>query len=638
MQRPLMIQTKTILKKKRCLVERRIAAILAADMVGFSRLIELDENGTLIRQKEHRVELIEPTIQKRNGRVIKLTGDGFIAEFASVVEALQTAVHLQKELTTREASRSEDRRTVYRMAIHLGDIVEDDGDIYGDGVNIAARLEGLAPPGGIVVSGTAHDLIKSQVEVDYVPLGDKRLKNIATPVRVLQVVELGTKPSRRIKKRVFLPFFAAVICALAVVGWLWPSPGLERVDPSEMALELPLEPSIAVLPFKMRGGRAEEDWVADAITESIIATLSLSPDMTVISYSTVSGYSGEEMNASDAARELGVRYILTGSVLPSGDSYRVTAELANMVDGKQVWSLQKDSPANDLLAVQDNIARRIFEELSISLTVGETARSWIEAIGGFENYVKMINGRSEFQKFSPEGHAKAERIWGDIYRDNPDQAFVNHLIGYLYWQKPILGISTDPISDRETAMNYANRALEIEEFGEGYTLAALLTLAQGSYSETIALADKAVALSPGSADVNSLAGQVKLVSGQTLEGLELLERGMRLEPDYPEWLPDPINMARMELGKYDEAKTLANQVLASNPKDVRAKRDAAAVLVAVAVFEGDMEEARRQMENLLELFPGANSDWAARERSGFKNQDFTSKYIDALIQAGLPDT
>ncbi|WP_282121393.1 adenylate/guanylate cyclase domain-containing protein [Ruegeria atlantica] len=619
-------------------MERRIAAILAADMVGFSRLIELDENGTLIRQKEHRVELIEPTIQKRNGRVIKLTGDGFIAEFASVVEALQTAVHLQKELTTREASRSEDRRTVYRMAIHLGDIVEDDGDIYGDGVNIAARLEGLAPPGGIVVSGTAHDLIKSQVEVDYVPLGDKRLKNIATPVRVLQVVELGTKPSRRIKKRVFLPFFAAVICALAVVGWLWPSPGLERVDPSEMALELPLEPSIAVLPFKMRGGRAEEDWVADAITESIIATLSLSPDMTVISYSTVSGYSGEEMNASDAARELGVRYILTGSVLPSGDSYRVTAELANMVDGKQVWSLQKDSPANDLLAVQDNIARRIFEELSISLTVGETARSWIEAIGGFENYVKMINGRSEFQKFSPEGHAKAERIWGDIYRDNPDQAFVNHLIGYLYWQKPILGISTDPISDRETAMNYANRALEIEEFGEGYTLAALLTLAQGSYSETIALADKAVALSPGSADVNSLAGQVKLVSGQTLEGLELLERGMRLEPDYPEWLPDPINMARMELGKYDEAKTLANQVLASNPKDVRAKRDAAAVLVAVAVFEGDMEEARRQMENLLELFPGANSDWAARERSGFKNQDFTSKYIDALIQAGLPDT
>ena len=195
MQRSLMIETTTILNKGMCLVERRIAAILAADMVGFSRLIELDEDGTLVRQKQHRVELIEPSIRKRNGRVIKLTGDGFIAEFASVVEALQTAVHLQRELKTREASRSENRRTVYRMAVHLGDIVEDEGDIYGDGVNIAARLEALAKPGGSVVSGTAHDLLKSHVAVDYVSVGDRRLRNREGPVRVLLVVGGGALES-----------------------------------------------------------------------------------------------------------------------------------------------------------------------------------------------------------------------------------------------------------------------------------------------------------------------------------------------------------------------------------------------------------------------------------------------------------
>ncbi len=618
-------------------MERRLAAILAADMVGFSRLIELDETGILARQKQHRGELIEPSFAKLNGRIIKLTGDGLIAEFNSVVEAMQAAVQVQKEMAAREAGQAEDRRIRYRMAIHLGDIVLDEDDIYGDGVNIAARLEPMAEPGGIVVSGTAHDMLKSQVAVDYHLLGTKKLKNIARPDRVFQVVPAGTKRPRRRPKALVISVLAVALIAIVAVSFLWIGPDIAQVDPEEMALELPREPSIAVLPFEMRGGTSDQRWMADAITESTIATLSYAPDMVVIAYSTMSGYADRDATPAQAARDLGVRYVLTGSILPSGDQLRVTAELADVVDGKQIWSIQKDLATDDLIAVQDEIARSVFEELSASLTVGETIRSWISYVGGFENYVTVINGRAEFQKFSPEGHANAERIWGEFYEEHPDLAFANYLMGYLYWQKPIIGLSSDPAADRATARQYAERALEIEEFGDAYTLAALLTLSPDRYDEAIALADKAVALSPGSADANSLAGVVKSIAGQAREGLELMERGMRLEPDYPGWLPESINFARIELGRYEDAKQLAKAVLDSDVEDVRAKPDAAAALTAIAVFEGDMAEAQARAAELLALYPAANAAWARKRRAGYKDKDFSEKYVNALIKAGLPE-
>ncbi len=607
-------------------------------MVGFSSLIEHDETGTLERQKEHRHTLIEPTFGRLNGRIIKLTGDGLIAEFNSVVEAMQAALHVQKEIVSREASLPEGRRIRYRMAIHLGDIVLDEGDIYGDGVNIAARLEALADPGGIVVSGTAHDVLKSQVEVDYRSLGTKKLKNIARPVRVFQVVRPGVRSSRWTTRTLVIMVSIIALVGILAAGAAWMRSDFAQVDPDEMALELPNEPSIAVLPFAMRGDSPDQNWIADAITESTIATLSFAPDMVVIAYSTMSGYGERDVTPAQAARELGVRYVLTGSVLPTGDQLRVTAELADVVDGTQIWSIQKDLSTDDLIAVQDEIARSVFEELSVSLTVGEATRSWIEYVGGFENYVTMIKGRAEFQKFSPEGHAKAERIWRQFYEDNPDLAFTNYLMGYLYWQKPVIGISTDPARDRATALRFAQRALEIEEFGDAYTLAALLTLSPNSYDEAIALADKAVALSPGSADANALAGLVKSTAGQAREGLELMERGMRLEPDFPGWLPEPINFARMELGRFDEAKQLAEQVLASDINDVRAKPDAAAALTAIAVFEGDMAEARARADKLLELYPAASAAWARQQRAGYKDRSFTEKYVDALIKAGIPES
>lgn len=622
-------------------MERRIAAILAADMVGFSRLVELDEAGTLERQKRHRLDLIDPTIRDHHGRIIKLTGDGLIAEFNSVVEAMQAAVLVQRAMPAREAEVPEDRRIRYRIAINLGDVVFDEGDIYGDGVNIAARLEALAEPGGIVVSGTAHDMLKSQVEVGYRPLGEKRLKNISTPVRVFQVTD-GAPGSRnpaargRPARLILIALIATL--ALAALGWLWTRPDFTPVDPAEMALELPKKPSIAVLPFETRGAAGSQDWVAEAITESVISTLSFSPDMLVIAHSTMKGYKNRQVSATDVARELGVRYILSGSVLRSGETLRVITELADAIKGQQIWSIREDSSMDDLLALQDGISRRVFEELSVSLTVGEGTRTWLERSGSFENYVAMVQGRAEFQKFSPEGHANAERLWGALYRKDPDRANTNYLMGWLFWQKLTLGLSDDPATDWQKAMDFSSRTIELEEYGDFYTLAAILTQVASHHDEATALADKAIALAPGSADANALGGLVKATSGQVREGLELMERGMRLEPDYPEWLPASVTYARMELGLYEEAKRLAREVLASNMNDVRAKPQAQSVLVVAAVFEGDTAAARKEAKKLLEIFPQASAAYFRQIRAAHRDQSFLERYLDALVQAGIPES
>ncbi len=618
-------------------MERRIAAILAADMVGFSRLVELDEAGTLERQKQHRLELIDPTFRLHGGSIIKLTGDGLLAEFSSVVEAIQAALHVQKEMTSREVEVPEDRRIQYRVAVHLGDVIFDEGDIYGDGVNVAARLESLAEPGGVVISGPVYDMLKAQVNVGYRSLGEKRLKNIEKPVRVF---ELTDTPQRiAFLSRSFgssLRVGVLVLIAVGIVGLSWTRPDFSPVDPKEMALMLPQNPSIAVMPFELRGNPGENDWVADGITESIIATLSLAPELVVIGRSTMFSFKGRQASAAEVAQELGVRYVLSGSVTVTGDQLRVAAELADALAGNVLWARREDNSTRDLMAVQDEISEHVFEEMSVALTEGEGARSWIKAAGGFQNYVKVVKGRSEFQKFTPEGHANAARIWGKLHQEFPENAFNVYLIGFLHWQKVIIGISEDPASDWAEAGRLARKALEIEEFGEGYTLLAYFQLGNKNYDEAIKYADMAIEISPGSADANSIGGLIKAVSGQTKEGLGYMEAGMRLEPDYPDWLPAPVNFARIQLREYDRARELALQVLASKVEDVRARPRALGALIAINVIEGDMDAARAWADELKSDYPEytvAHFDTFYRLH---KYRDFVEKYLTALETAGVP--
>ena len=330
----------------------------------------------------------------------------------------------------------EDRQIHYRIGINVGDVVAQDDDLLGDGVNVAARLEALANPGGIILSRPVRDQVRDRMQVDLADLGEVEVKNITRHVRAFQVLREGEKPiavPRRRGARGWLLAVGVIAAALAAgAGWYLTRPDFTPVDPASMALALPAKPSIAVLPFETRGDEDGRAWIADGVTESIISKLSLAPDLIVIARSTMFSYKNRAASAADAARELGVRYVLSGSVQNAGPTIRVTAELADAVAGRQIWSLQEDSALDDFLALQDAISRRVFEELSVSLTVGESARTWIELSGGFDNYVEAIKGRAEFQKFSPEGHTNAERIWRELLRREPDQAFPYYLMGFIH--------------------------------------------------------------------------------------------------------------------------------------------------------------------------------------------------------------
>jgi class 3 adenylate cyclase/TolB-like protein len=358
-------------------VERRIAAILAADMVGFSRLMEADEVGTLERQKALLAESIDPKIVAHGGTVIKLTGDGLIAEFPSAVEAVKCAVSFQSDMFDREIDEPEERRIRYRVAINLGDVIFDEGDIYGDGVNIAARLEALAESGGIVVSGATYDMLKNQISVGYKFLGEKHLKNIETPVRVYQVIDtpedLPIQSGKRLPKLVVSAAIAAVVLVVGLFFWWSLQPSITAADPTKIAFSLPEKPSIAISPFASASGGSLSSSLSEGLVASLNSTLTISPDIVVISPQSMSDMRG--LSIAQIAEKYGVQYVVDGSVQVHQEKLRVTVRLSDALNGRSIWSDQWDRGTNDVFAVQDEITEKVFEELQVNLTLGEEART-----------------------------------------------------------------------------------------------------------------------------------------------------------------------------------------------------------------------------------------------------------------------
>ncbi|MCZ6523512.1 MAG: adenylate/guanylate cyclase domain-containing protein [Alphaproteobacteria bacterium] len=628
-------------------VERRLAAILATDMVGYSRLMEADETGTISRQKAHRAELIDPTITGHRGRIVKTTGDGLLVEFASVVDAVACAVAVQRGMVEREAEVPEERRIRYRIGINLGDIVIDDDDIYGDGVNIAARLQELAETDGVCISGTAHEHLKSKVEVGYADLGEQQLKNIETPVRVYRVLmaperagELLDSTHKASGMRSSLAVAAALLVVVAGGGlWWWQAqPDFEPVDPAKMAFALPDKPSIAVLPFDNLSGDPTKDYVGDGLTENIIAVLSTSPDLVVIARNSSFTYKGKPVQVQEVAERFGVRYVLEGSVQHSGKQLRITAQLVDAVDGRHLWAERYDRELTDLFALQDDITQKILEAMHVELTLGEQAKRWREDAGDVEIYRLMVEGRAHFVTLSPAGHKKAERLWTAAYKRNPDGPVGNTLMGWVHWQKIFLGLSKDPEKDFAIAREFAEKSQSInEKNSNNLLLLATLDLYARNHESAVAYAERALELSPAGGEENAISGFVKSWSGQPAEGAELLKLGMRYEPDYPHWFPTALALSLMMLGRYDEAKVIDNGLLASPTDDVRAHPIALQHLAVMAMIEGDQAGARQFIERLLAIRASASIASAKREIYIIKDQAFVGRYLDALRQAGLPE-
>jgi adenylate cyclase len=549
---------------------RKLAAILAADVVGYSKLAGSDEDRTLARLRALRSDLIDPTIAVHNGRVVKRTGDGSLVEFRSVVDAVRCAIEVQNGMVERNAGVPPERRIEFRVGIHLGDVVEEsDGDLMGDGLNIAARLEGIAKPGAICLSEDAYRQVRARLDLAVTDLGPTQLKNIAEPVRAYSM-EVGIPAQAKLTA--------------------------ERPTPEPSArLAPPDRPSIAVLPFQNMSGDAEQDYFCDGLVEDIITTLSKLTGLRVIARNSSFVYKGRSVDVREAAKQLGVRYVLEGSVRKSGNRIRITAQLIDADNGSHVWAERYDRAIDDIFAIQDEITLVLATEMQVKLTDGEQARLRYTTTNNVEAWNYWVEGLSHYrQPVTKEQWGRARPCWEKALALDPKSAALNAMLGFVHYADARFGWW----DDRETALGkaraYADRALELDpNNADAYTTSSLISLLRGHYEEAVVDARRAFALAPGSADAATFACFVLASSGYPEEAVVQIERAMSLSPNYPANYLGHLGNAYRLSGRIEEA------IAAFKAYDARHPGFGLTDLVIAYQQNGQPEEAKQAAKRLL---------------------------------------
>ncbi|MBT4486079.1 MAG: hypothetical protein HOK30_25060 [Rhodospirillaceae bacterium] len=626
--------------------ERRLAAIVSVDVAGYSRLMGADEQGTLAALTVHR-DAMASLVESHAGRLVGQAGDGLLFEFPSVVEAVTCAIEVQTAMAARNQDIPDARKMLYRIGINLGDVLVEGDDIFGDGVNVAARIEALAEPGGICISHTVHDQIRDRMAVPIEDMGEVEVKNIARPVRVFRVLtapgiaKAARSPwmSRGLLRGAAAVIIVIIVAMIAVGGtWWWQQrPDFEPADQARFAYKLPDKPSIAVLPFDNMSGDPKQDYIGDGLTENIIAALATSPDLFVIARNSSFIFKGKATKVQEVAEQLGVRFVLEGSIQRSGDKLRVIAQLVDAIDGKHIWTGSYDRELKDLFALYDGITRDIAVEMHINLTAGKQGRFWINAAGAAESYRLGVLGRSLLNTSTVAGLKEAETLFMEAYSRKPGSALVNLFVGAVHYQKVFIGISKDPLSDLAQSRTFVEKSLSITESAHALSYLAMLELLARNHDLAIGHADRAVELDPSSSDALAAAGMVKSNSGEIHEGIELLRRAMRLQPYHPSWFPLMLGWAQLQLGENDAAGKMFDAVIASANVDGIVFRMALASRAVIAVFEGNMDLAHQYLEKVLEKHPSTNLYEANIRLYFMKDRDFAQRYIAALRQAGLQE-
>ncbi len=623
-------------------VTRRLAAIFAVDMVGYSRLMEVDEEATIARQKALRAELIDPTIAEYRGRIVKLMGDGALVEFASVVDAVQCAVAVQKGMAGRENEVPEDRRIRYRIGINLGDIVIDGDDILGDGVNVAARLEGLAEPGGICIPRKVFHEVRNKLDVGYAFIGEQKVKNIETPIPVYRVLlapdaagqVIGERRPSQQRGR-FGAVAAIVVFVIAASGLAWWQPWVTRVEPASIenfAFPLPDRPSIAVLPFVNLTGDASQDYLGDGIADNITTALSRLPDIFVIARTSTLPYKGKPVKVQQVAEELGVRHVLEGSVQTAGEQVRVTAQLIDALSGRQIWAERYERELKDTFVLQDDITLNVLISLELKLTEGGRARIFSSTTNNLDAYQLARRGFPLFLRFTEADNAEARRLFQKAVELDPNYAFGWHSLGLTHQMAASFGWGGDPAQEEARAEQLAHKAIAIDpSFGGPYNLLANLALHRRDYDEAIAHGEKAVALSPNSASLLALLGRTLTFAGRPNEALPLIQRGIRLNPNTPPNLLRFEGQAYHAMERYEEAIAAFERARARNPKSPLP-------LVFLALTYADMgriEDARAVAQQAVEVNPGFSAKGFVNAHLNYQDRTVPERALATLRQLGL---
>jgi adenylate cyclase len=586
-------------------VERRLAAILAADVAGYSRLTGLDEEGTHVRLRERLRGLADPKISEHRGKVVKHTGDGVLAEFGSAVDAVRCAIEVQRGMAEQNATMPQVKRIEFRIGIHVGDIIVDDNDIFGDGVNIAARLEGIAEPGGVCISDDAQRQVRGKVDFAFEDMGPQNLKNIVEPMRAWR-----------------LRMNASGSAAAPI------EPPVE----STQALAFPDKPSIAVLPFQNMSGDLEQEYFADGIAEDVLTTLSKIQELMVIARNSSFVFKGQTRDIREIGRILGARYVLEGSVRKVGNRVRLSAQLIDSLDGSHLWADRYDGGVDDVFDLQDRITQEIVSALEVQLTLGEQARVWRKRSGSPLVYEYFLKGRSLYLNFARHTHAQARAEFERALEINP--VFTPALVmnGYALTDQARFGWEEDRAATYQAALDCAARALVADPgCGEAYTTIGYVRTFQRRHEEAVAAGDKAIALSPSGADAYHMAGMYHGYAGNFRKAALYEEQAQRLSPiGFNVSMVDEAR-ARFHLGEFTAARDTALRVLTEKPRWLTAH----SVLVAALWSLGSEDEARVVAKELLVRHPDFSvSRWA--RGLPYRRQEDLDTLVNPLRMAGLP--
>jgi adenylate cyclase len=588
-------------------VKRRLAAVLAADVAGYSRLMGADEEGTLARLKFLRKTLVDPAIAKYRGRIVKTTGDGMLVEFASAVDAVRSAVEVQRGITTQIADTSEDKRIEFRIGIHVGDIIIDDSDIFGDGVNIAARLENIAEPGGICMSDDAYRQIRGKVDMAFEDIGSQTLKNIAEPMRVWRT-RIGREA--------------------ATVSSQSPAPVGPHQSPPLLG-----KPSVAVLPFQNMSGDPEQEYFADGIAEDVLTTLSKIQELMVIARNSSFAFKGQTRDIREIGRILGARYLLEGSVRKTGNRVRLTAQLIDGLDGSHMWADRFDGGLDDVFDLQDRITQEIVAALEVKLTLGEQVRVWRKRSGSPLVYEHLLKGRALYVNFAKPTHAQAREQLTRALEINPAFAPALYLLGLTLTDQARFGWEKDRAATFDAALDCANRALAADPgYGEAYLVIGYVRNFQRRHDEAVAAGEQAVALSPSGSDAYHMAGMYHGYAGNFQTAALYEEQAQQLSPlERNESMVDEAR-ARFHLGDFAAAHDIASRVLKEKPRWLTAQ----STLIASLWNLGRQGEAQIIAKELLTGHRGFSvSRWA--HGLPYRRQEDLDALINPLRMAGLPE-
>lgn len=598
-------------------MERRLAAILAADVVGYSRLTEVDEEGTLRRLKALRSDLLEPKISEHHGRLIKFMGDGLLAEFASVVDAVRCAVDIQRSMTIESQQDPEGEKIALRIGLNLGDIVFEDDDVYGDGVNVAARLEGLAEPGGILLSGTAFDHVKTKLDVEFERLGKHRVKNIREPVRVYRVSIDGTAKQNLFSGRLWLrgnrplvALAAVILLAGVAVFYFWqPLRSAMQGPGAEQALRaLPDKPSIAVLPFTNISPNPEQEYFADGITEDLITDLSKISGLFVIARNSTFAYKGKSVDLRKVAQELGVRYVLEGSVRRAGGQVRINAQLIDAKSGTHLWADRYDADFADVFLLQDRVTEQIVKALRVNISPSELARKDQSETSNRQAYDAFLRGWAYYRRNTPEDLAAAIPYFERALALDPGYARAHAALAAIYWQAAeekektghpglwlrTMGISYEEI--RRRGNEHLEAALE-DPTPLAYQVASGLHSRQGRHDEAMAKAERAIELDPNNPVGYEALAKALIYAGRPAEASRAIDEAMRLDPNFPASYLLWLGLAEFGQDEYVEAVATLRRALQRNPDE-----DAALVVLTAALGHmGETEEAQSSFAALNDL-------------------------------------